>query len=102
MLDNKRVVVADVTFSSSYATGGDTFALSSIGLHDLGSAWCEAGAFSASASGGYTPTGSGLQVVLAGTTSAPKLKVFNGSSTEVSAATDLSAKTAVRIEFRGN
>lgn len=102
VVDSKRAVTADVTFSSSYATGGDTLSPASLGLKAVTSAFTMSGSFGRTASSGFTPAGNGLQVVMIGSQTAPTLQVFNGSVSEVSATTDLSAKPAVRIEFRGN
>lgn len=105
VVNDKRVVVADVTMSSSYATGGDTVPLGSIGLHQVDEAYIHSGVQAPSqglTSKSYTPNSHGIQLVLAGTLTAPKLKAFFGSSTEAAAATNLSTVPAVRVEFRGS
>lgn len=100
---DKLVTVADVTYSSSYATGGDTVPLASLGLQQVEAAYHQIGTLDATRQAtGFTPASHGTQPVLAGTPGAPKLKVFNGSTSEVANATNLSALPAVRIEFRGH
>lgn len=99
---NKRVVTADVTYSSSYATGGDTLKPSDLGLQQVEEAFVHAGILDASrAATGYTPAEHGTQPVLAGTPGAPLIKVFDGTTAEVAAATNLSALTA-RLVFKGH
>jgi hypothetical protein len=99
-----RSVTADVTFSSSYATGGDTVPLGQLGLQGVVSVHVRGGVLADSAqvpSRSYAPTVHGVQVVLAGTVAAPKLKAYSGSTSEVANATNLSTTPAVNIEFRG-
>lgn len=100
---SSRIVEVDVTFSASYATGGDSIDLTQIGLrqvddmHILG--YVSKSPSAAGNSGKVTSVG--IQPMLAGTPQAPLLKSFvNGSQT--SAATNLSALGVVRIEFRGH
>ena len=99
-----RAVTADVTFSSSYSTGGDTISPASLGLQHVVSATLPAGTLLASQqvpSTVFTPSKHGVQPVLAGTLTAPKLQAFQGSTSEVAAATNLSTVPALRVEFRG-
>lgn len=106
-VEQYRVVQADVTFSNSYATGGDTLSLGLLGLKAVFSAHAHIGTTvqgTTGASGGFAPTVHGLQVVLAGTPIAPLLKVnlgAAGSPAQVASTTDLSANPSVRLEFRG-
>jgi hypothetical protein len=105
VVGDKRAVVADVTFSSSYATGGDTVSLGNLGLREVDEAHVLTGTFAPSAiqaSKAYAPNAHGVQVVLAGSPTAPKLKVFQGTTSEVANATNLSTVPAVRVEFRGS
>lgn len=104
VINNERVVVADVTPSNSYATGGETVSLGLLGLKQVHAAYTFSGsiALSSRVPESVTVNPSGVQLVLAGTLSAPKLKAYSGSTSEVSSTTDLSATPAVRIEFRGN
>lgn len=101
-----RSVSADVTFSASYATGGDTFPIATLGLSQVyqlltvdGTMADGSGANSASRV--YVPNPHGIQVVLNGTPIAPTLKAFSGATTEVANATNLSTRGVVRLEFRG-
>lgn len=104
VINHLRTVTADVTLSSSYATGGDTVALGSLGLKEVDQIVTHAGTLQTSVavpSGTFSPNAHGTQIVLAGTPTAPKLKAYRGSTSEVTNATDLSAVPAVRVEFRG-
>lgn len=103
-----RTVKADVVFSSSYATSGDTVALSALGLTELYHVYVDGGEVIDSTqsplSGAFTPNTHGIQVVLGGTLTAPKLLAYvgaAGSAAQVSAATNLSAISSIRMEFRG-
>lgn len=104
---NRRAVQADVTFSSSYATGGDTVGLAPLGLQHLYEVMESQGRFNDSDTTkavAFTPNTHGLQVVLAGTASAPKLQVIAGvagSGAQVANATNLSSIAPVHLEFRG-
>jgi hypothetical protein len=104
---NRRSVDALVTFSNSYATGGDTVSLPLLGLKALYSVWEAQGMFAAGpieVASAFTPNTHGLQLVLAGSITAPKLKVIAGTAgtpVEVTAATNLSTLPAVFLEFRG-
>lgn len=99
-----RGVLADVTFSSSYATGGDTVSPAKLGLAEIIEAQVHTGTL-ASDTGrttAFVPNSHGIQAVLAGTRAAPKLKAFQGTTSEVANATNLSAVPALRILFRGH
>lgn len=101
-LNGLRAVTADVVLSSSYATGGDTIPIATLGLRQLYEIWTKGGTISnGPLSKTYTANAAGIQLVLAGTSAVPLLKAFYGSATEVSSAHDNSAVPAVRIEFRG-
>lgn len=103
---SKRTVTADVTFSSSYATGGDAVPLGVLGLHQVDEVHVLGGTMvnnvATERSKVYTPPAHGLQVVFGGTTTAPKLKAYSGSTTEVANGVSLSASAPVRVEFRGS
>lgn len=86
-----KVVDATVTFSASYATGGDTFLPGQLGLNRVAMISQPADTNTAA---------HGAQIVLGGTPSAPTLKVFRGSNAEVAAATNLST-LVVRLQFHG-
>lgn len=98
--NNKRVVEANVTMSSSYATGGDTVPLTSLGLREVTDV-VVLGSVAHVNSGGAAVTPHGIQVVLAGTKTAPLLKAYSGSTSEVANATNLSTNGALRIRFLG-
>ena len=87
--------VATFTLSSSYATGGDTFSPGAVGLHQVVEAFQVAHG---------SPASAGMQVVLGGTPTAPKLRVLRradaGTVAEMPAATNLSAVT-VKMVLRG-
>ena len=59
---NRKFVTADVTFDSSYATGGEGISLSSLGLTRLDFMWV-------SGDDGYVPQWDGSQT-------SPKIKLF--------------------------
>lgn len=98
-IDNRKVVEADVTFSNSYATGGDTVSIGALGLkgvtgislpsHDLITRKAVPNASSRI----------GVTVQLAGASTAPKLTAWLFPSTEVSPG-DLSGVT-IRVRFFG-
>lgn len=104
---NRRSVTANVVFSSSYATGGDTITPAQVGLQVIYEVWESQGQFADSpvtAATAFTPNTHGLQVVLTGSTTAPKLKALAGAAgtpAEVANATNLSTLPAVVLEFRG-
>lgn len=105
--DNRRVVEATVTGSDSYATGGDTIPLSTLGLNRIiaidlpshGRGGARTAMQGAAISDAQAQTGKSVQ--LGGTVLIPKLKYFDTANTEVSAAADLSGVTHV-IRFIGN
>lgn len=98
--DRRKVVEADVTFSASYATGGDTVSLAALGLngvkqmlipsHDL--------ITRKPVSAAVAQTGNSYQ--LGGTEVAPTIKVFTTTNTELAAATNASSAT-IRVRFLG-
>lgn len=94
--DNKRVVEADVTFSASYATGGDTLSKSALGLTQID----DARVLSLKNRKGVALTPHGRQIVLGGTAAAPTLKLYAGSGSEVAAASNNSTVVA-RVRFVG-
>ena len=86
---NRKFVTATVTFDSSYATGGETISLVSLGLNRLDFLW-------AVTTDGYVPAWDGSTV-------APEIKLFWVDTTtdgaalaEVPSATDVSA-AVVRV-----
>lgn len=91
--DNKRAVWGTLTFSASYATDGDTLDLKTVGLTELTGVYQDC----------IAPLGniSGLSILLGGTKSAPKIMAFDTNNTQVSNATDLSARTAIPVLLVG-
>ena len=79
-----------LTGSSSYATGGDSFAIATYGLSSLDDMVVEAGTTA------LTP---GRSLQLAGTNKVPLIKVFT-SGAETAAATNLSA-VSWKVRLRG-
>lgn len=103
VINSERVVTADLVPSASYATGGETVPIDKLGLKQISSVYVWGGSLALST---QSPTSRaanphGVQLILAGTLSAPKLKAYKGSASEVSSTTDLSATPAIRVEFRG-
>lgn len=93
----KRVVEADVTFSSSYATGGDTISKAQLGLTQID----DAQLLSLKNRKGGTLTAHGRQVQLGGTAAAPTLKLYAGTGSEVANASNNSTVVA-RVRFLGS
>lgn len=87
----KAVRRATITFSSSYATGGDTLDIANLGLRQVDTLYVNG----ALATFGY-------HAQLAGTAQIPKVKLIKGSTTpaEETAATNVSTVTA-QVEFHG-
>ena len=94
--DNRRVVECDVTFSASYATGGDTISKAALGLSQIDDAYV----LSLKNRKGGSLTAHGKQVQLGGTPSAPTLKLYSGSGSEVANASNNSTVVA-RVRFLG-
>lgn len=86
---DKRVVRGTLTFSSDYATSGDTLSAALLGLRSVDDLVADSG------SDIGTPAGYALK--LGGTAAAPKVLVYT-SAGQVANATDLSAvEVAVRV-----
>lgn len=83
ILDNKRVRKGILSFSNSYATGGDTLALGQTGLTEITQVLVDAN---------NTSNQSGISIVLGGTKAAPLILAYDSLLTQVTAATDLSAR----------
>lgn len=102
-----RAVAADLTMSSSYATGGDTLSPALLGLSEvyemfvLGGVLTRGGESNAMSPIPFAPAEYGFQPTLAGSTSAPKVLVYSSKNTQETSATDLSTNGSVRVEFRG-
>ena len=99
VMDNERFVDVDLvhTTATTYATNGDTIkdfgaASTTIPLKRVTKAFVHTTA-------GHNDTGYSDE--LGGTITAPKIKVYASSGTEVSNATDLTAVVPVRIRLVG-
>lgn len=92
--DGNKVVEATVTFTGTYATGGDTLSPALFGMTEVRELWQSGGAFATSAYNHAVP-GSGAttqgQLVLAGTGVAPLVQVWSGG-TQVANATSLTTR----------
>lgn len=92
-----RTVECDVTFSTSYATGGDTFSPATVGLRQVD----DVHVLGFKKKDGTTITSVGIQPVVAGTSTAPLLQAwYNGA--QVPNTTNISTLGAVRMEIRGH
>lgn len=90
-----RVRRLTVTFSASYATGGDTVPVATLGLRNVNRILVEP--FAASAPGFQ----SGISIALGGTSGAPKLLAYDAVGTEVANLTNLSNRL-VTVWFVGD
>ena len=83
VLDNKRVVQADVTFSASYATGGDTVSPAALGLLNVtGVSRRSHQLLDPSVPIVQANLDGGVSVHLAGTAAAPLLKCYTADGVE--------------------
>lgn len=98
--DHRKAVEADVTFSASYATGGDTLALGLLGLKGLTEVMVPSHHLITRKAVATTASRAGKTVELGGTVSAPTLKVYDTANTEVTAATNLGT-VVLRLRFLG-
>lgn len=90
-----RAVRGTITFSASYATGGDTLAPAACGLTQVVAILVDA------TRAVELPNRSGLSVELGGTTLAPTVLAFDANNTQVANATDLSARQAIPVMVLG-
>lgn len=90
-IDNKRAVRGNITMSASYATGGDTLALTNLDIKEVTGMFIIPNALSMS----------GLSYALGGTKIAPTIIAVDTNGTEVTAATNLSARAAVTVLLLG-
>lgn len=97
---NNKTVEALVTFSASYATGGDTVSLvTDLGMTEVNSITVPSHRFDGVAvTAAQAQTGKSVQ--LAGTNKVPLLKLYDTALTQVSNATDQSG-VAIVIRFVG-
>lgn len=97
---NKRVVECDVTFSASYATGGDTVSPALLGLRQVDRVSVPShNVDGVAVSNAQAQAGKTFQ--LGGTASAPTLKAYDAAATEIANATNLSTITR-RLRFIGS
>lgn len=96
----ERVVEADVAFSASYATGGDTIDPRALGLRAIKQITVPSHNIRTGKPTTAALMQSGLSVNLGGTETAPLLLAYDASGTQVAAATNLSART-LRVRFLG-
>lgn len=95
-----KAVEADVAFSASYATGGDTINPKALGLRAIHEVVVPSHHIRTRKPTEAARLQSGLSVNLGGTTVAPTLLAYDAAATEVAAATNLSART-LRLRFLG-
>lgn len=89
---NKRVVRGTLTFSASYATGGDTIPLTAVGLREVSRILVDSN---------LGINDSGLSIVVGGTPQAPTLVAYDAQGTQVANATNLSGRTAIPVWILG-
>lgn len=108
-VDRRRVVEATFTPSASYATGGDTFDPKLLGLravaqlvestHDSGGSG--PGAMTSGKVAPATARQVGASIDLAGTATAPLLRIHDAQGVEVAAASNNSTRGPFRIRVMG-
>lgn len=96
-----KIVEADVTFSASYATGGDTLTPAALGLRHVREVLVPSHHLVTKKAVATAASRAGKTVELAGTSAAPLLKVYDTANTEVTNATNLSTIT-LRLRFCGH
>lgn len=84
---NYRVVRGILTFSTSYATGGDTIPLADVGLQEVRQVLVDPQV------NGSGQNRAGISVELGGTPQAPKLIAYDTFATEVANATNIGTRT---------
>lgn len=95
-----KMVEADVTFSASYATAGDTLDPKQLGLKGIREVLVPSHDSRTRKAVATAASRAGKTVELGGTESAPKLLVFDTANTEVANATNLST-IVLRLRFIG-
>ena len=95
-----KAVEADVAFSASYATGGDTIDPKALGLRAIHEVLVPSHHIRSGKPTEAARLQSGLSVNLGGTSTAPTLLAYDAAATQVANATNLSARTQ-RLRFLG-
>lgn len=90
---DKRVAKGQLALSASYATGGDTLDLKTVGLTEVTELYVNAS--------NALLGGSGLSLALGGTKNAPLLIASDALNTEVANATNLSGRPFVQVLLVG-
>ena len=90
---NNRVAKGQLALSASYATGGDTLDLKTVGLTELNELYVNGS--------NALLGGSGLSVALGGTKIAPLIIASDALNTEVANATNLSTRPLVQVLLVG-
>jgi hypothetical protein len=98
--NDKKVVEADITFSGSYATAGDTLAVAALGLDRVDEVSVPSHHLVTRKPVATTSSQAGKSFQLGGTSTAPKLLAYDAANTEIANATNLSGVT-VRLRFFG-
>lgn len=96
-----RVVEVDVTFSSSYATGGETISPSLLGLKEVRQILVPSHKLGGQGVVTAANLKTGKTVSLTGTASAPTLSLWETANTEVANATNVAAVVQT-IRFLGS
>lgn len=97
--NNQRYVEADVTFDSSYPTGGEAIDHAALGITDVRQAHVVHGIFPDYNTSAYTTHGRQVVPVLTSPT-AVKLKVYTAADTEAGSTSDQS-EIVTRVRFIG-
>ena len=100
-VDGLRVVEVDVTYSASYATGGDSISPSLLGLKEVRQILVPSHKLNGMGAVANANSRTGKSVQLAGTASAPLLALYETANTEVANATNVSTVVHT-IRFLGS
>lgn len=95
-----KVVEADVTFSASYATGGDSIALTLLGLRGVREVVVPSHNIRTRKAVADAASQAGKTVQLGGTETVPLLKLYETALTQVANATNTST-VVLRLRFIG-
>lgn len=93
VIDNKRAAKGTITMSASYASGGDTLDLKTVGLTEVTNIYIDAT--------NTLVNSSGLSCTLSGTKSAPLIICWETNATEVANGTNLSARNPFPVILLG-